>query len=528
MLAGILRLAGADPPPRPDREGGLSHNSRPARAPGTSGRYSPRPMSVQSRSTPARGPRRSHTKVVATIGPASEDRVGALIDAGMTVARLNFSHGSEEEHRRRVDLIREAARERMTAVGILGDLPGPKMRTGTFPEGSIRLQDGETVEVRAGRELAARDALFVDVADLVVAVQPGHRILVADGMVELVCEESSGDHLVARVRRGGTVGNHKGVHLPDSDVEYELPTAADRRWIEFAREVGVDMLGVSFVGHASEVEQIRSLAPEIKLVSKIERLTALNNIDELLESSDGIMVARGDLGVELELEQLPLAQKSLIAAALHVGKFTITATEMLESMITAPRPTRAEVTDVANAVLDGTDAVMLSAETAVGAHPELAVSTMRDIATAVELSQRYRELPRRRFREQEPTFSNATAMAAVQVADALGLKQIVCFSETGNTVRLISRYRPAVEIIALSPNRSTVQQVTVLANVLPILFRREKSLEDMMFMAAEMLVVRCLADYGDQMVFVAGVPPGIARTTNVMKLHRIGEEVKLH
>lgn len=484
------------------------------------------PSARGAHSTPASS--RTRTKIVGTIGPASEDRLGELIDAGLAVARLNFSHGTPDDHRRRIELIRSAAQERMLAVGILGDLPGPKMRTGNFPGGKIELEPGQRVLVRAGGGMAEEGEIRVDVKDLVLAVRPGHRILLADGLVEVVAEEVQRDHVSAIVRRGGEVGNHKGVHLPDSEVHYELPTREDREWIRFAVEEGVDMLGISFVGHASEIEEIRSLAPGLMMVSKIERTTALENLDEILEATDGVMVARGDLGVEVELEQLPMAQKSLISAALRAGKFTITATEMLESMIHSSRPTRAEVTDVANAVLDGTDAVMLSAETAVGEHPLKAVTTMSKIARAVEQSQRYQDLPRLRFREEEADFSNATAMAAVQVAEVLNLRLIVVFTETGNTVRLISRYRTNAEIIALSPNRTTINHMTALAGVHPIVFRREPSLEDMLFMAAEMLVVRCLADYGDQIVFVAGVPPGVARSTNVMKLHRIGEEVKLH
>jgi pyruvate kinase len=257
-------------------------------------------------------------------------------------------------------------------------------------------------------------------------------------------------------------------------------------------------------------------------------MAALENLKGLLAECDGLMVARGDLGVEAELEELPMIQKTILHAAVQAGKFTITATEMLESMIEHSRPTRAEVNDVANAVLDGTDAVMLSAETAVGRYPVESVAMMTRIARAVERSQRYQDLKIAPFRREEPDFSNATALAAVQAAEALGIRKIVCFTETGNTVRLISRYRPHAEIVALSPHPRTVNAMTVLAHVRPILFRREPSLEDMLHMASEMLVVRGLAQYGDEIVFVAGVPPGVSRSTNVMKLHRVGEESKLH
>lgn len=477
--------------------------------------------------TDASLPRRPYTKVVATIGPASEDRVGEMIDEGLAIARLNFSHGTMEDHLRRMQKIRAAARQRMTPVGILADLPGPKMRTGTFAEGSMELVEGETVRLRSGSEEALPSEVRVAVPNIHESLAPGHRVFLADGQVMLEVQEVYGEVVSCRVRRPGVVGNKKGVHMPDSDVAYDLPTDEDRRLIQFAVENGVDFLGVSFVGHAREVEEIRSLAPGVGIVSKIERTAALQNLDELLAASDGIMVARGDLGVELELAQLPIAQKSILQAAVRAGKFSITATEMLESMIQSSRPTRAEVTDVANAVLDGTDGVMLSAETAVGDFPVDAVATMGEIARAVEQSQRYQHRPRQKLNPADATFGNATAMAAVQVANALGLSKIICFTETGNTVRLISRYRPNCEIIGLCPNPGPVQEMTALAHVRPILFRREPSLEDMLYLAAEMLVVRGFSDYGDEVVFVAGVPPGVARSTNVMKLHRIGEEVKL-
>jgi pyruvate kinase len=472
-------------------------------------------------------PRRPYTKIVATIGPESEDIVGELIDEGLAIARLNFSHGTREDHVRRAEKIRKAAQERMIPIAILADLPGPKMRTGRFQGGSIELIEDEIVRLRSGSGEALAGEILVDVEGLHLAMKTGHRVFLADGLVEVVAEDIYGEVVQCRVRRAGVVGNRKGVHLPDSDVSYELPTEEDRGLIAFAVELGIDFLGISFVGHASEVETIRGLAPGLGIVSKIERTAALENLDELLEASDGIMVARGDLGVELELAQLPIAQKSLIQAAVRAGKFTITATEMLESMIHSSRPTRAEVTDVANAVLDGTDGIMLSAETAVGEYPLEAVRTMAKISLAVEQSQRYQHRPRQEMNPALATFGNATAQAAVQVANALGLSKIVCFTETGNTVRVISRYRPNCEIIGLCPNPVPVHQMAALAHVRPILFRREPSLEDMLYMAAEMLVVRGMADYGDEIVFVAGVPPGVALSTNVMKLHRIGEEVKL-
>jgi pyruvate kinase len=477
---------------------------------------------------PRDGDARSHTKIVATIGPASEARIGDLIAAGMSVARINFSHGSEDDFLRRVKKIRSEADARMTPVGILSDIQGPKMRMGRFQGGEAALKAGDLVRLREGGGIAPNSEVLFDFGGFMDAVHVGHRIILADGQVEVVARTIEKDAIVGEVTRGGHVGDRKGVHFPDSRIVYELPTEQDKRNLQLAREAGVDMIGISFVSKPEEVKAVRALAPEALMVAKIERMAALENLDELLTESDGIMVARGDLGVEAELEQLPLIQKSLITSALRAGKFTITATEMLESMIESSRPTRAEVTDVANAVLDGSDAIMLSAETAVGEYPVEAVATMARIARAVEHSQRYHDMPHPAFRTSEANFANAVALAAVQATEALNITKIVCFTETGNTVRLISRYRPSAEVIALSPHQRTCNHMSVLAHVRPILFRRERSLEDMLYMASEMLVVRNMAQYGDVIVFVAGVPAGIARTTNVMKLHRIGEEVKMH
>jgi len=476
----------------------------------------------------ARAPALSHTKIIATIGPATEDRVGELIDAGMSVARINLSHGTEEDFLRRVRRIRKEADARMRAIGILTDISGPKLRLARFEGGKRDLAEGERLRLRRGSGVSPAGEVHLDFGGFLDALAPGHRIILADGQAELVVENVESESVLARVTREGEIGDRKGVHFPDSRLAYEIPTEQDKRNLARAAEAGVDMIGASFVSRPEEIRAIRALIPDAIVIAKIERMAALENLEALLAEADGLMVARGDLGVEADLEQLPLIQKTVIAAAIRAGKFAITATEMLESMVESTRPTRAEVTDVANAVLDGSDAVMLSAETAVGEHPIESVATMRKIAVAVETSQRYQDLPRPPFRLSEANFGNATALAAVQAAEALRIGKIVCFTETGNSVRQVSRYRPSAEVIGLSSNPRTVNQMTVLAHVRPMLFRRERSLEDMLHMASEMMLVRGMAQKGDSIVFVAGVPPGISRTTNVMKLHRIGEEVKLH
>ncbi len=470
---------------------------------------------------------RSATKIIATIGPASEDRIGELIQAGLSVARINFSHGDEESHRRMVRKIREAEEEQGMPVGILADLQGPKLRLGRFEDAWLDLAVGQELFLRAGDGIADPGEVLFDFEGFREAVKPGERVFLADGAVELVVDERDGEGFRARVARGGRVGDRKGVHLPDSDFQFELPTPQDRVDIALAREIGVNMLGVSFVSRAAEIERVRGLAGDLLLVAKLERRPALRDKQAIIAASDGVMVARGDLGVEVPFEELPIVQKGLVQDALRQGRFAIIATEMLESMVHASRPTRAEVSDVATAVLDGADAVMLSAETAMGEHPVLAVEAMSRIAQAVEHSVRYHELPQIAFREEEQTFSNAVAMCAVRAANALGLRKIICFTETGNTVRLISRYRPDAQVIALTPNPRTLHYMTVLSHVQPLLCPRRASLEEMLFEAQALLLDHGLVRRGEEVAFVAGVPTGVARSTNVMKLHRIGDEVRL-
>ena len=471
---------------------------------------------------------RAATKIVATIGPASEERIGELIDAGMSVARINFSHGTADDHRRRIEKVREAARQRDAAIGVLADIQGPKLRLGQLAGGARELEPDQRIRLVEGESSEDADLLPFNFQGFTGSLRPRDRVFLADAAVELVVEALEGEVVVARVRRGGLISDRKGVHLPDSSLTFDLPTPQDREHIALARELGVDMLGISFVSRAEEVDRIRDLAPDLILVAKIERRVAVENLRSILEAADGLMVARGDLGVEMRLEQLPLVQKEIIHEALRAGKFAITATEMLESMVHASRPTRAEVTDVANAVLDGTDAVMLSAETAVGSFPVEAVTAMASIAQAVEGSERYRNVDRTSFRSSEPTFSNATAMGAVRVAAALGIGKIVCFTESGNTVRLLSRYRTGAEIIALTPSERALRAMTLLSHVRPMHFPRGASLEEMLHEAQEILLAKGLVLHGEEIIFVAGVPPGVTRSTNVMKLHRIGEATRLH
>jgi pyruvate kinase len=472
---------------------------------------------------------RSATKIVATIGPASETRLESLVTAGMSVARINFSHGSAQEHRERTRAIRAAAERCGVPVAILADLQGPKLRLGRVEGGRMELNLGERYHLVEGDQVADPGEIRFDFTGLHMCLSEGDRVFLADGAVELLVEKAGRSGWIGVVVREGTIADRRGVHFPDSSFSFQLPTKQDVEDIALARELGVDMLGVSFVSKVEELVAVRRLAGnDIQLIAKIERRAALENRRGILEACDGVMVARGDLGVEVELEQLPLVQKELIQASLRAGRFVITATEMLESMVTASRPTRAEVADVANAVLDGTDAVMLSAETAIGDHPVEAVRTMTRIARTIEASQRYHDLPRTNFRDLEPTFSNATAMAAVHAAEALKLGHIICFTESGNTVRQLSRYRPAARILAVTPRERTLRGMSVLWNVWPVLCPRWSSLEDLLERGQRLLTEKGLVVTGEEVLFVAGVPPGVSRSTNLMKLHRIGDKASLH
>ena len=403
-----------------------------------------------------------------------------------------------------MEKIRAASTERMTPVAVLADLPGPKMRTGMFPEGRDPAEhDGDVVAASGLATMAAPGEVNINVDDLLEAVQPGHRIVLADGQV--LVEATAVEDGVRRgtVLRAGPVGNRKGVHLPDSDVRYDLPTDEDRELIQLARELGVDMLGISFVGNASELEEIRGLAPGIQLVSKIERKAALKNLDEILEATDGVMVASGDLGVELDLEQLPLVQKEILRRA------------VLRRRLHDHGDGDARVDDRGGASDPGRGhgrgqrgARRHRRRDAVGgdgrrqAPDREAVATMARIARVAEQSGIYARRPRLAAAPEKSYFSRATAMAAVHVANQVDVDRIVCFSETGNTVRLLSRFRPDAEIVALSPSPDTVRQMAVLAHVRPILFRQEPTLEAMIDTAADLLLARQIVKLGDRVVFV--------------------------
>jgi len=466
---------------------------------------------------------RRKTKIIATLGPAvdSDEAVEGLVEAGMNVARLNFSHGIHDEHARRFERVRRIAAARGVAVAIMQDIQGPKLRVGTFPEGRVVLEEGAEVRLVPGD--GEGDATHIPVAELDrVGVRPGTRILLADGLITFVAEEVDRDVVTARVVAGGTLFDHKGVAFPGTSLSLPALTDKDRADLAFGVELGVDLIAVSFVCSAADLRRVRDIVGDVPLVAKIETALGYENLDDILTEADGAMVARGDLGVELSLERVPRAQIEILRKTNTAGKVSITATEMLESMTASPRPTRAEVTDVYRSVLDGSDAVMLSAETAVGEHPVEAVAAMDVICRQAEASPDYGRAPEVSLLADRSRFASATAQASVDTADLLGLSTIVAFTESGTTARLLSKYRPHADVYAFTPDETTYRRMAIYGGVTPLRFRRVGSTDEMIEHAERHLLAHGMVARGEGVVMVAGVPPNQRSSTNLMKLHTVG------
>jgi pyruvate kinase len=466
------------------------------------------------------------TKIIATLGPAvaSEAGVRSLVDAGMDVARLNFSHGEHELHRNSVDWVRQAASDSGRVVGIMQDIQGPKLRVGEFPGGAIDLRADQQVELVAGPGMGDESTIPIGSGSLLEDVEKGHRVLLADGMVHLEVTDEGSRGLLARVVTGGEIADHKGVAFPDSNLSVENITHKDEVDLELGRKLGVDYVAASFVRAGADVEAVTALCGDVPVIAKIELAQALDNLDEIMRAAFGVMVARGDLGVQLPLERIPLIQGDILYRANAAGVISITATEMLESMTHSSRPTRAEVTDVANAVMTGTDAVMLSGETAVGDYPARTVAVMARICHTVEegtLSTRG-EYPVG-FVGDINQVASAVAQAATQVARNVGAKTIVAFTETGSTARLISKYRPEQRVVAFTPNEATLRRLSLLWGISPHAFERKVYTDDEMAAAAQILEEEGICVQGERVVMVAGVPPNFQASTNLVKVHQIGE-----
>ncbi|MCU1310860.1 MAG: pyruvate kinase [Candidatus Angelobacter sp.] len=467
-------------------------------------------------------------KIVCTVGPASNTELALrdLMRFGMDVARLNFSHGTHEEHVRLIERLRRVAQKEDRSICILQDLQGPKIRTG-------RLKNRMPVAIKAGSKITITPADIHGTAELISTtfqtlareVQPGSRILLSDGLIELRVTAVRGDDVEAEVVNGGLLGEHKGINLPGTVVTVPSLTEKDEKDLEFGLKHGVDMIAVSFVRSADDVRYVKRRVEELQsdawVIAKLEKPQAIEHLEDILDVSDGVMVARGDLGVEMPPEKVPIIQKHIIRRAAEWRKPVITATQMLESMIENPRPTRAEASDVANAVFDGTDALMLSAETASGKYPREAVAMMGKIITETESHMEREQPPHRRREERRLSVSETICESIAHAAQDLDMRAIAVYTETGTTARLISKYRPNAEIFSLTYVPAVCNRVNLLWGVKPIICKHTPSVEDMVVGAERELSKRNLVQVDDVIGIVAGTRT-TSGSTNFMRLHVIG------
>ncbi|MGH9675672.1 MAG: pyruvate kinase [Candidatus Acidiferrum sp.] len=467
-----------------------------------------------------------HSKIVCTIGPASRSPriIKRLLRAGMDVARLNFSHGSHEEHARSIATLRAAAMEQQKPIAILADLQGPKIRTGVLAGGGpVVLRAGQQFVITTARILGDSTRVNTTFTPLPMEVCKGDRILLSDGLIELRVEQVRGANVICEVVNGGALGEHKGINLPGVKLRVPALTPKDRTDLKFALKQGANYIAVSFVRRPEDVllakSLIRRAGKDTPVIAKLEKPEAIENLDAILRVADGVMVARGDLGVEMNPERVPVVQKTIIARAREFRRPVITATQMLESMTENPRPTRAEASDVANAIFDGSDAVMLSAETASGKYPVEAVSMMARIIEEAEAS--ITEFLRPSTQEQLKV-AETVAELVCHACRELHMKLIAVFTHSGFTARLVSRYRPMVPIVAFSPEAETRRRMALIWGVLPRNIRDVEKVDGLAAVAEKRLLEERLVRKGDVIGIVAGTPMGIRGTTNFMKFHVIG------
>jgi pyruvate kinase len=465
------------------------------------------------------------TKIIATLGPASSSAalIEQLMDAGVDIFRLNFSHGANEEKKRIIETVRQAAQRRNKAIGILADLQGPKIRTGRMENGALPLVKGDLLDITTAETLGRPGLISTIYRELPHDVKPGSRILMDDGLIELKVLVVEGNLVHCTVVEGGVLKDLKGINLPGVNVSSPSLTPKDRVDLEFCLEMRVDFIALSFVRKSSDVEELKRIISErglnIPVVAKIEKPEALRNFKAILAVTDAVMVARGDLGVEIRAEQVPLIQKKIIRACNEAGKPVITATQMLESMISHPRPTRAETSDVANAILDGTDAVMLSGETASGQFPVEAVKTMVKIALDIERSEPLHVPVGRKARRTD--IPEAVAEAACHAAATLSAKTIAAFTQSGSTAALIAKFRPQLPIIALTPFPEIQRRLTLHWGVRAQLVGSMGG-TDQQIGEVERTLLASGFRKGDVVVITMGVPLEAKGTTNLMRVHKLG------
>ncbi len=464
------------------------------------------------------------TKIICTIGPAADsaEAIEALIRAGMNVARLNFSHGTKTYHEEKIRIIREISARLGIAVAILQDLAGPKIRVGRIPEPGITLKAGDEFVLTNRPREEIPQAVSISYPSLPKEVRKGDRLLLADGLMELLVTGTTESDILCRVITGGLLTSAKGINLPTGTIKAPALTQKDRDDLLFGLAQGVDYVALSFVKDAGDIREVKDLisqtGQDTPVIAKIEKHEALSNFDDIIAEADGIMVARGDLGVEIPLEEVPLIQKRLIRIANEHGKPVITATQMLRSMVSAPRPTRAEAADVANAVLDGTDGIMLSEETASGSHPVEAVYFMSRIATLAEEGFHYDEYLKSTPRKE---MAESVAHASCVLAGHLDARIIIAHTSSGLTARHISRFRPRQPILALSPNENTVRRLALFWGCLPRLTHRYQDTDQVIELSAKAALETKEVKTGDLVVITIGHPLWVAGTTNMIRVKKI-------
>ena len=472
---------------------------------------------------------RRKTKIICTLGPSTDDPaiLRQLMLAGMDVARINMSHQDHACHRKRIDMVKQLREELDLPVAVLIDTKGPEIRLGTFAQPKVTLTEGSLFTLTTEPVEGTAEQASISFAGLPQDVIPGNHILIDDGLIDLRVEGTTDTTITCTVLNGGVVSANKGINVPDVSLSMPFMSKRDRSDIAFACEVEADFIAASFTRRADDVVQIRQELERhnnhnIRIIAKIENAEGVANIDEIIKVSDGIMVARGDMGVEIALEEIPSLQKMLIHKAYNAGLQVITATQMLDSMMKNPRPTRAESTDVANAIYDGTSAIMLSGETAAGAYPIEALKTMVRIACRTEQDINYM----RRFAVREvrdaPNVTNAISHAAVTTAHDMGAKAIIAVTKSGATARMISKFRPACPIICCTTDPTAQRQMNLSWGVIPLMAEEQSTMDDLFEHAVDCAVKKNMLASGDLVVITAGAPLGISGTTNLLKVHLVG------
>ena len=463
-------------------------------------------------------------KIVCTIGPATAtpERLKALVEAGMDVARLNFSHGSHEDHRRTYGMVRRVAEESGRAIGVLADLQGPKIRLGRFADKQVEWRTGDTVTITSEPVLGTAERVSCTYEKLPDEVKPGDRLLIDDGKVAVEVVGVEGTEVRVLVVEGGVVSDHKGVSLPNVAVSVPALSRKDAEDLRMCLELGVDLIALSFVRSPDDIGLVRAVMEEVgvrrPVLAKVEKPEAVERLEAIVEAFDGVMVARGDLGVELALDQVPLVQKRAVQLCRENAKPVIVATQMLDSMVENSRPTRAEVSDVANAVLDGADALMLSGETSVGKYPVLAVDTMARIIATTEAG----PIPVPKLLHEPHTHGGALTVAATQVARAVGAKALVAFSQTGDTVRRLARVHCELPLLAFTPVETVRNQLALSWGVETFLVPFVEHTDEMFRQVDQALLGLGRAAPGDHVVIVAGSPPGVPGSSNTLRVHHLG------